>query len=88
MDILLRYALADGLNVVLPVSTSPTAFYSHDRLFSTSARYFSLPAWHKAFVDNSMYHIFTMHTRFNVEEIRLCAEVMAVMQLTLEYADY
>ncbi len=69
MNILLRYALEEELNVVLPNVRSTHAFYMQDERFSSSKDYF-YPEWHWDLVRNSEYDMFVEHTRFNIEEIR------------------
>ncbi len=75
MDILLRYALSEGLNVVLPENPTPGALY-FSKPFEESVDY-GYPSWHQELKDSSLYHIFMMHTRFNVKAIKLSSIIYA-----------
>lgn len=69
MDILLRYALSQELNVVLPDHPSPTALYSKNKF--KWWRDYAYPPWHAKLKNRGLYDIFTMHTRFSVEAMQL-----------------
>ncbi len=91
MNILLRHALEEELNVVVPEVSTTHAFYDRRR-FNASRKY-CYPEWHwdmarnplvigalapvlKGFlchlekVKEGRYHMWVMHTRFNVGDIR------------------
>ena len=65
MNILLRYALEDGLEVVLSPSSHALYKSLHPRYLNTI-----MPEWHRDYATRRKYDVFLMHAKFNVEAIR------------------